>query len=332
MTPYDSAMSGPVRSDDVSSADGSGASPAGAPTATITSAGPVLEITESRSAQVGEHRVRRALPRRERRTVGAWCFVDHMGPATVEDPAAMGIGPHPHTGLQTVTWLLSGELRHRDSLGSDQVIRPGQLNLMTAGNGVAHAEEANGYRGEFQGVQLWVAQPEATRHDAAAFEHHAELPRFELDHGEASVLVGAAGGVTSSARHDTDHVGIDLVLAPGASVLGLDPHHEHALVVFEGAVWVGGMSDGTVVEPGHLAYLGAGRDELALTVREPARALLIGGTPFESPIVMWWNFVARSHDEVTAAQQSWNADDGRFGTVDSVLGRIASPTPPWRTG
>lgn len=327
-------MSGPVRSDDVSPLDRSPGDPAppGGTDAPASRPEPVLEITESRSAQVGEHRVRRALPRRERRTVGAWCFVDHMGPATVTDPATMGIGPHPHTGLQTVTWLLSGELRHKDSLGSDQVIRPGQLNLMTAGDGVAHAEEANDFRGRFQGVQLWVAQPEATRHGDAAFEHHAELPRFDLDHGVASVLVGASGGVTSPARRDTDHLGVDLDLAAGSSVLGLDPGHEHALVVVEGAVWVGGMSDGTVVEPGHLTYLGAGRDELALTVRERARALLIGGTPFESPIVMWWNFVARSRDEVSAAQRAWNADDGRFGTVDSVLDRIAAPTPPWRTG
>jgi len=321
-------MSGPVRNDDVSAVETR--APARAPSATATAAA-ALDITESRSAQVGAHRVRRALPRRERRTVGAWCFVDHMGPAAVTDPDTMGIGPHPHTGLQTVTWLLSGELRHRDSLGSDQVIRPGQLNLMTAGNGVAHAEEANGFRGEFQGVQLWVAQPDASRHGDAAFEHHAELPRFDLRHGEATVLVGAGGGVSSPARRDTDHVGIDLALVAGTSVLELDPAHEHALVVFDGAVWVGGMSDGTVVEPGHLAYLGADRSELALTAREPARALLIGGTPFESPIVMWWNFVARSHDEVTAAQQAWNADDGRFGTVDSTLTRIASPTPPWRT-
>lgn len=319
-------MSGPVRTDDVST-DG-----AAVAAATDPAPRPELDITESRVAQVGDHRVRRALPHRGRRTVGAWCFVDHMGPATVDHPESMGIGPHPHTGLQTVTWLLSGELRHRDSLGSDQVIKPGQLNLMTAGNGVAHAEEATDFRGRFQGVQLWVAQPEATRHGDAAFEHHAELPRFDLDHGEATVLLGSSGGVTSSARRDTDHVGIDLALGRGSSVVALDRAHEHALVVLEGAVWVGGMTDGTVVEPGHLAYLGTGRDELGLTTREPARVLLIGGTPFESPIVMWWNFVARSHDEVTAAQQSWNADDGRFGTVDSRLARIASPTPPWRTG
>jgi quercetin 2,3-dioxygenase len=325
-------MSGPVRADDVTPVDGSG----------DAVAAPTVEITESRTAQVGAHTVRRALPRRGRRTVGAWCFVDHMGPATVTDPEAVGIGPHPHTGLQTVTWLLSGELRHRDSLGSDQVIRPGQLNLMTAGNGVAHAEEANDFRGQFQGVQLWVAQPDATRHGDAAFEHHADLPRFDLSSGVASVLVGSSGATTSDARHDTDHVGIDLDLRSGSSVVEVDPTFEYALVVLEGAVDVAGPpatgADGSAtatatstVAPGHLAYLGLGRDELALVTVDPARALLIGGVPFESPIVMWWNFVARSQDEVTASQRSWNADDGRFGTVTSRLDRIPSPIPPWRS-
>jgi redox-sensitive bicupin YhaK (pirin superfamily) len=321
-------MSGPLRTEDTDP-DAPTDEP---PTPT---SGATVEITESRTAQVGAHTVRRALPRRDRRTVGAWCFVDHMGPATVDDPTTMGIGPHPHTGLQTVTWLLSGELRHRDSLGSDQVIRPGQLNLMSAGGGVAHAEEATDYRGRFQGVQLWVAQPEATRHGDAAFEHHAELPRYELESGTAAVLVGASGGVTSPARRDTDHVGIALDLASGRAVLGLDPSHEHALVVVEGEVRIesgGTATEGTIVTPGHLAYLGLDRDELALRASGPTRALLVGGVPFESPIVMWWNFVARSHDEVTAAQVSWNGDDGRFGTVDSVLDRIPSPTPPWTTG
>jgi redox-sensitive bicupin YhaK (pirin superfamily) len=138
---------------------------------------------------VGKIRVRRSLPRRERRTVGAWCFVDHMGPASVTETVSIDVGPHPHTGLHTVTWLIEGEILHRDSLGSEQVIRPGQLNLMTASHGVAHSEEATGaYRGQLHGVQLWVAQPESTRHGTAAFEHHAELPRLELGRSEATIL------------------------------------------------------------------------------------------------------------------------------------------------
>ena len=140
-----------------------------------------IEVTESHTATVGKFSVRRALPRRGRRTVGAWCFADHMGPADVTETSGMDIGPHPHIGLQTVTWLLDGEALHRDSLGSEQLITPGQLNLMTAGAGVAHSEEATGrYHGRLEGIQLWVALPEPTRDSAAAFEHHAELPRVEL--------------------------------------------------------------------------------------------------------------------------------------------------------
>ena len=282
---------------------------------------PVLEVTDSREAVVGDLRVRRALPRRGRRTVGAWCFADHMGPADVSGPA---IGPHPHTGLHTVTWLVEGEALHRDSLGSEQVVRPGQLNLMTAGNGVAHAEEAvpGSAASRLHGVQLWVAQPAETRGGEAAFEHHATLPVAEVPGGVATVLVGSLLGATSPARADTPLLGADLVLE-GLSTWPLDPSYEHALVVLDGAVGV----DGQVVTPGQLAYLGLGRDEVALD--GPARVLLLGGTPFGEEVVMWWNFVARSRDEVTEAWRSWTAADDRFGLVTSELPRIPVGPPPW---
>ena len=166
-----------------------------------------LEILDSREAQVGNLRVRRALPRRAHRTVGAWCFADHAGPVSVDAAQRVDIGPHPHMGLQTVTWLLAGELVHSDSLGSEQSIRPRQLNLMTAGNGVAHAEEtADGYQGLFHAIQLWVAQPDGTRHGDPAFEHHGELPQLDLDNAVATVFVGDLGAVDSPARRDTDHI------------------------------------------------------------------------------------------------------------------------------
>jgi quercetin 2,3-dioxygenase len=291
-------------------------------------AAPELEITESREAQVGAFRVRRALPHRPRRTVGAWCFVDHMGPAEVTREHGIDIGPHPHIGLQTVTWLLAGEVLHRDSLGSEQVIRPGQLNLMTAGHGVSHAEEATGrYDGPLHGVQLWVAQPAATRDGAPAFEHHAELPRIELGPSTATVLVGEVAGTASPARRDTEHVGLDLELRPGSTDVPLDHSFEHALVVFDGAVTV----DGTAVVPGRLAYLGAGRDQIALGATEAGRALLIGGAPFEERILMWWNFVARTREEVSAARDDWMAGHVRFGVVASPLDRIDVGEPPWTT-
>ncbi len=308
-------MSGPVTERDEAVA---GAAPALEP--------PQVDVTESRSAQVGPITVRRALPRRARRTVGAWCFVDHMGPVDADEGGGLAIGPHPHIGLQTVTWLHEGELLHRDSLGSEQVIRPGQLNLMTAGHGVVHAEEPTGtYRGPFAGVQLWVAQPGGTRHGEAAFEHHAGLPQAELDAGVATVLVGAFAGATSPARRDTDHLGVDLDLRVGRSALPLEPGHEHALVLTSGAVEV----DGHVVEPGHLAYLGAGRDELVLDAAEPTRAVLLGGVPMDEPIVMWWNYVARSRAEIGAAHAQWDAADDRFGRVASELPRMTAPVPPW---
>jgi redox-sensitive bicupin YhaK (pirin superfamily) len=284
---------------------------------------PVLEVTAAREALVGEVRVRRALPRRGRRTVGAWCFADHMGPADVDGP---GIGPHPHTGLHTVTWLLEGEALHRDSLGSEQVIRPGQLNLMTAGNGVSHAEESTG-RGSrgLHGVQLWVAQPSATRAGAAAFAHYASLPAAEGIGGVATVLVGSFAGAVSPARQDTPLLGVDLALHGGVSAWPLEAAYEHALLVLSGAVGVGG----SVVEPGSLAYLGIGRTELALDALEPSRVLLLGGEPLGEDVVMWWNFVARSREEITEAWRSWSAEDDRFGRVTSSLERIPVGPPPW---
>ncbi|MBL7499851.1 pirin family protein [Frankia sp. CNm7] len=301
---------------------------------------PSVEITEARAQTVGAIPVRRVLPIRARRTVGAWCFADHMGPLAVGPSASeargVDIGPHPHTGLHTVTWLLAGEVRHLDSLGSEQVVRPGQLNLMTAGHGVAHAEEGTDYRGTLHGVQLWVAQPEGTRHGPPAFEHHAELPRAEVGVAVATVLVGEFGGAVSPARRDTELVGADLEIRPGRAVLPLRRDFEHALLVTQGAVRVvngpdgAGKGTGKVVRPGQLAYLGQGRDELALDAGEPARALLLGGVPFAEPILMWWNFVARTRAELTAAFAQWESRDDRFGAVDSSLNRVPAPPPPWR--
>src|SRR3954452_23284777 len=279
-------MSGPVSKQDVSDV-----SEAAHPVLS-----PALKILPSREATVGTTTVRRALPQRPRRTVGAWCFADHFGPSGPRSGPA--IGPHPHIGLHTVTWLLEGELVHVDSLGSEQPIRAGQLNLMTAGHGIAHAEDdAVDYDGPMHGVQLWVAQPESTRHGEAAFEHHAELPRAEVGAGVATVLIGAYAGVASSARADTPMVGVDLDLPRGEFELPLREDFEHALVVTQGALRIG--SD--VVGPGVLAYLGQNRADIAVITDEPAQVLLLGGAPFPDRVLMWWNFVARTRDEVELA-------------------------------
>ncbi len=326
-------MSGPVR--DIDLADENGGED-----------GPGLldhvEVREGRRTDVGGLDVVRVLPTKGRRTVGAWCFVDLLGPVDMDDPDPLEIGPHPHIGLSTVTWLLEGEALHTDSLGTEQVIRAGQLNLMTAGNGISHAELAA--HPPFRGVQLWIAQPETTRHGAPAFEHHAELPKVELvgsgGTSEATLLVGglgatqagaqasAHGGAVSPARADTALVGADLLLAPGVTTVPLDARFEHAVAPMDAPVLVGGH----VVEPGSLALIPAGVEELTLGSRVRgggARVLLLGGEPLEAPIAIWWNFVARDRDELTEAWRSWNARDERFGHVASPLARIEAPAPPW---
>jgi redox-sensitive bicupin YhaK (pirin superfamily) len=320
-------MSGPVRDSDLAAADG--------PTDPLDA----IEVREGRHAQVSGLTVTRVLPTKGRRTVGAWCFVDLMGPVDMDDPDPMEVGPHPHIGLSTVTWLLEGEALHTDSLGTEQVIRPGQLNLMTAGAGISHAELAA--RPPFRGAQLWVAQPEATRHGVSAFEHHAELPGVELAgdgiggsgtgalgaggaHG--SLLVGSLAGSESPARADTALVGADLVLAPGRTLVPLDARFEHAVAPLDGSVKVGEE----LVEPGWLALVPAGATELPLETREGgARVLLLGGEPLGEPISMWWNFVARDRDELTRAWHDWNERTERFGHVASPLARMEAPPPPW---
>ena len=308
-------MSGPVGTDDVQPAAATSAG----------SDGPVVEVEAGRLTRVGSLPVRRVLPQRPRRTVGSWCFADHVGPVPIHTGGALGIGPHPHLGLQTVTWLVSGRLLHLDSLGSEQLIRAGQLNLMTAGHGVAHAEEDPGQVEELHAVQLWVAQPDATRNGAPAFEHHAELPRFEHAGWEATVMVGDFAGLASPARRDTEHMGVELTLRRPGGVLPLRSDYEHALVVLEGSVAVGGA----LAQPGALAYLGRGREECNLEVEAPARSLLLGGLPFPEPVLMWWNFVGRTPDELSEARRQWTEDDARFGRVRSSLERIEAGRPPW---
>ena len=278
---------------------------------------PALEIWESRIAEVGGQSVHRALPKHRHRTVGPWCFVDLFGPA--DQPTR--IGPHPHIGLHAVTWLFDGEIVHTDSLGTRQPIRPGQLNLMTAGRGVAHAEQsAESFSGHIHGVQLWVAQPETTRSGEPAFEHHESLPIVVLGRSDATVLAGSFGGVASPARTDTPMVGVQANVRTSIEA-PLDPTFEHVVVVAEGSVTI----DGQVVETNESAYLPVGHDALARWSESRARILLLGGEPFGAEILMWWNFVARSWDEMAVARTDWVTGADRFPTVISALDRIVAP-------
>ncbi|HEY1643336.1 MAG TPA: pirin family protein [Streptosporangiaceae bacterium] len=281
------------------------------------------ELTAAREAQVGGMTVRRLLPLRLRRSVGAWCFVDHYGPQSVDGVAGMQVPPHPHIGLQTVTWLLTGNVLHRDSLGSEQMIRPGQLNLMTAGRGIAHAEESPAEHDPFlHGVQLWVALPDADRQVAPAFEHHSDLPQTAVGGFAVTVFMGELARHRSPATAFTSIVGAELAaIGPSRTDLPLEPDFEHVLFVAAGSAQV----DGARLEPGQLLYLSASRERTAVAAANGARLFLLGGVPLGEPLLMWWNFVARTPEEITAATADWSA--GRFGDVGGYQGEPL-PAPP----
>jgi len=294
-----------------------------------TAAGPVLDLLPGKEVLLGEStRVRRLLPTLGRRLVGAWAFVDHYGPDDITSSPGMQVPPHPHTGLQTVSWLLEGEVHHRDSLGSDARIRPKELALMTAGHGIAHSEQSPAvHPRHLHGAQLWVALPEAARETAPDFAHHTSLPGFTSDGLTATVLMGDLGGSTSPGTAHTPLVGADLDLAAGADVeLPLEPDFEYALLASSGSAEV----EDAPLEVGAMLYLGTGRRRVRVRAAEPARLLLLGGEPFEERIVMWWNFVGRSGEEIVEYAQAWNAEDERFGAVVGHDGdRLeAPPLPP----
>jgi redox-sensitive bicupin YhaK (pirin superfamily) len=196
---------------------------------------------------------------------------------------------------------------------------------MTAGHGVVHAEESRG-SGALHAVQLWIAQPESTRHGTPAFEHHPDLPQVRLGSATATVLVGEVDGVASPARCDSRHVGADL-RADGSAVVPLDPSFEHAILVCDGSLTV----DGSTVAVGQLAYLPLGRADIYITADSTSRALLLGGEPFPDELVMWWNYVARTRDEVSEAHLAWTHRDDRFGVVTSSLAAVDVAPPPWPT-
>ncbi|MER5704597.1 pirin family protein [Micromonospora sp. NPDC002296] len=270
--------------------------------------------------------VRRLLPQRRRRMVGAWCFVDHFGPDDVAERPGMEVPPHPHTGLQTVTWLLDGEIVHRDSLGNVQPIRPGQLNVMTSGHGIAHSERSPAaHPPVMHGVQLWVALPDPARAAAPDFAHHEDLPVWRDGDLDVTLLAGELGGERSPAVLHTPLVGAQLTArGAGPARLPLRRDFEYGLLAMSGSAQVGDVP----LEPGALLYLGAGRESLTLSAAPDSRLLLLGGAPFEEPLVMWWNFVGRSHEEVAAAREDWAAGR-RFGTVaDDDAPPLPAPALP----
>ncbi|WZH37786.1 MAG: pirin family protein [Microbacterium enclense] len=312
--------------------------------------GPRALVVEAREVPLGGVRgmeVHRTLPHRALPMVGAWCFLDRFGP----QETTMRVEPHPHIGLQTVTWPIIGEVRHRDAVGSDVVVRPGALNLMTSGEGIAHSEYSLGDGPvALDALQLWVALPESRRHGGPAFERHEDLPVLDLaDGADAVVVMGELGSVRSPATVHTPIVGAEVRLPASVRVrIPLRPEWEYALYGMIGSADVEtGMEavdadaarrsepvsadvDGTAhVDHSRLLYLGKGRDHVELVSAEGARVFLLGGEPFEADIVMWWNFVGRTHDEIVEARGAWEAQSPRFGQViDHGSERIPAPPLP----
>ena len=291
---------------------------------------PIVRI-QPRSADLGDGMlVRRALPNRQQRMVGAWCFLDHAGPVRFEPGKGMHVGAHPHIGLQTFTWLIEGEVLHRDSLGNEQLIRPGQVNLMTAGHGIAHTEDSLHDGGRLHAAQLWIALPPAHKDCAPAFDHYPKLPQWREGGAELTLLAGRYGQREAPARIHSALVGIDIVCA-GASTLtlALDPDFEYGLMPLAGDLDI----DGELIHTDELACLGKGRREVHLALPAGGRVLFLGGEPFDEPAQIWWNFVGFDQAGIAQAQAAWERGDERFGAVgDGRAPRLVAPPLPWRDG
>ncbi|MFE2987824.1 pirin family protein [Streptomyces sp. NPDC059262] len=288
---------------------------------------PVRELLSPRRVKLGEStEVRRLLPNLGRRMVGAWAFVDHYGPDDIADEPGMQVPPHPHMGLQTVSWLHEGEVLHRDSTGSLQTIRPRELGLMTSGRAISHSEESpRPHARLLHGAQLWVALPDSHRHTEPRFEHHADLPKVTAPGLSATLILGELDGAVSPGATYTPIVGADLSLTRGADLsVPLEPDFEYAVLSMSGEAHV----DGVPVLPGSMLYLGCGRTELPLRAESDASLMLLGGEPFDEELIMWWNFIGRSQDDITQAREDWMSGS-RFGEVKGYDGeRLDAPAMP----
>ncbi|RCV49372.1 pirin family protein [Marinitenerispora sediminis] len=282
-----------------------------------------VEIISARAVPLGGPRamnVRRTLPQRQRSLIGAWCFVDHYGPDDVAATGGMDVAPHPHTGLQTVSWLFEGAITHNDSGGNRADVLPGEMNLMTAGAGICHSETSDPATGRLHGVQLWLALPEGARHTAErAFEHFVPDP-VEFPGGYALVFLGSLLDSRSPVGTYTPLVGAELRLASGAEIdLEVDPAFEHGLLVDTGESVT---LEGVHVPKDAMGYTGVGSGTLRIANGggEPARLVLLGGAPFGEEVVMWWNFLGRSTEEIRQYREEWENHGERFGRVEGYVG------------
>jgi quercetin 2,3-dioxygenase len=292
-----------------------------------------MEILSPREVPLGGLRamtVRRTLPQRQRTFVGPWCFVDHYGPDEVDADTGMSLPPHPHTGLQTVSWLFGGALEHRDSAGHHAFVRPGEVNLMTAGRGISHSEYSTPETTVLHGAQLWLALPDSDRHTDPDFEHYVPDP-VAGDGWEARVFLGSLLGSTSPVRTFGALVGAELRLRAGTTLrIPVDPAYELGVLVDSGSLTV----DGDAVKAHELGFVDPGREEIEVVAAEDALFLLLGGPPFGEKIVMWWNFIGREHDEVAGYREQWqhvvaSRNDDRFSLPpDDPMPPLPAPVLP----
>ena len=282
--------------------------------------------------------VRRTLPHAKLKMIGAWCFVDHFGPTKQTD--GMVVAAHPHTGLQTVTWLIEGRIEHRDSIGSVQLIEPGQLNLMTSGHGISHSEislAGNSALGpeNLHAVQLWVALPKDSINTAPQFEHQANLPKFQVPtssggQAQVTVLAGELAKVLAPTKTFSPLMGAELRIAAGESVtLKLNSEFEYGFMPAEGSITIGDETAPT----SSVIYRAAGENEITIRADQDAIILMLGGKPFGEKILMWWNFIGRSNEEIVQARNDWNnraeLNNQRFTDFeDSIGGWIPAPEMP----
>ncbi len=286
----------------------------------------ILRI-EGRIAEIGTGlKIARMVPSRFRRTIGAWCFLDHAGPVNFAVGEGMDVGPHPHIGLQTFTWMIEGTVRHIDSLGNNQMIYPNQVNLMTAGKGISHAEiSPTDKASRLHAAQLWIALEDSRRHMAPQFQNYPNLPVVKKDEFDATVLVGSSLGVTSPVEVFTPLVAVDLVVTKtGTFELELNPDFEHGITILESEASV----EGEHLVAGTLLYFEKGRASVTISCQAETRILMIGGEPFKEDILLWWNFVARTQEEMEQARQDWVSQSSRFGVIeDPIAGmRLIAPS------
>jgi redox-sensitive bicupin YhaK (pirin superfamily) len=287
-------------------------------------ASPVETAIVGKPRDLGGFEVRRLLPSALRRMVGPFIFFDQMGPAAFGPGRGLDVRPHPHIGLATVTYLFAGEIIHRDSLGTLQPIRPGDVNWMTAGRGIAHSErtgpEMRASGGELSGIQAWVALPRAAEETEPAFAHHPReaLPVLRDKGVEVRLVAGAMFGLRSPVATLWDTVYADAALAPGARLPFPTEHEERAIYPVSGDIELGGGR----VEPGRLLVPRPGR-EVTITAGSPARLLLLGGAAMDGPRQIWWNFVSSSRERIEQAKADWRA--GRFAAVPGETEFIPLP-------